>query len=235
MHSMTEVAGPKTSRFGLSAEAQAWWTYGGPFLVFGVLTTIEGYVSTHAYPLVYVVKLCAVTLCLAFAGAAVRDIAPSSRFLALSVVTGLAVFVAWVAVDKLVPYPHLGERVGFNPFSALSRPSWAAAFLVVRFFGLVVVVPVMEELFMRSFLLRYFTSAQFSDVPMGSFSGSAFWIVAGLSALSHPEWLVAVVASCAYALLLKRTRSLFDAVVAHATTNAALGVYVVVTGDWRYW
>ena len=44
-----------------------------------------------------------------------------------------------------------------------------------------------------------------------------------------------VVASCAYALLLKRTRSLFAAVVAHATTNAALGIYVVLTGDWKYW
>lgn len=225
-----------SGRFGLSADAEAWWTYGGPFVLFGLLTMLEGYVPAHLYPVVYFVKICVVTASLVAAGAARRDITPSSRGLAPAILTGLAVFVAWVAIDKWVPYPHLGQRVGFDPFSALTQPPWAAAaFLFVRFYGLVLVVPVMEELFMRSFLLRYFTNADFGRVPMGTFSASAFWIVAGLSALSHPEWLVAVVASCAYALLLNRTRSLFAAVAAHATTNAALGVYVVVSGDWQYW
>jgi CAAX protease family protein len=235
MQTMTELADPTRSRSGLSSEAQAWWSYGGPFLLFGVLTTIEGYVPAHLYPVVYLVKVCAVTVSLVVAGVAARDLAPSSRFSGVSIVTGLAMFVAWVAIDKLVPYPHLGERAGFDPFTALSHTSWAAAFLVLRFYGLVLVVPVMEELFMRSFLLRYFTNAQFKEVPMGAFSRSAFWIVAALSALSHPEWVVAVIASCTYALLLNRTRSLFAAVVAHATTNAALGTYVVLTGDWQYW
>jgi uncharacterized protein len=220
----------------LSQEARAWWTYGGPFVLFGVLTMLEGYVPAGWYPLVYSAKVIAVTASLIAAGAARRDISPSSRGVASSILIGLAVFAAWVGVDTWVPYPHLGSRIGFNPFTALAHPSWAAAaFLCVRFYGLVLVVPVMEELFMRSFLLRYFTSPDISKVPIGTFSASAFWIVAGLSALSHPEWLVAIIASVAYALLLRRTRRLFDVVVAHATTNAALGIYVVLTGDWKYW
>jgi membrane protease YdiL (CAAX protease family) len=55
------------------------------------------------------------------------------------------------------------------------------------------------------------------------------------SALSHPEWLVAVIASLAYGLWIRRTRSLFGAIVAHATTNGALGAYVLATGEWQYW
>ncbi len=208
-----------------TAEAQAWWAYAGPFVLFGVFTMLEGYVPLRWYPFVYAGKVLAVTAGLVAAGAAARDITPSSRGLAISILVGLAVCVAWVAVDTWVPYPHLGARVGFNPFAALTHPSWAAAaFLCVRFYGLVLVVPVMEELFMRSFLLRYLTNPDFRQLPIGSFSTGAFWIVAGLSALSHPEWLVAILASAAYALLLKRTRSLFHAVVAHATTNAALGI-----------
>jgi hypothetical protein len=34
---------------------------------------------------------------------------------------------------------------------------------------------------------------------------------------------------------LKRTRALFTTVVAHATTNAALGAYVLATHAWKYW
>jgi CAAX protease family protein len=205
-------------------------------VLFGLLTMLEGYVPARWYPAVYALKVVAVTASLIVAGAARREIRPSTRGLASSVLIGLGVFAAWIGVDKWVPYPHLGSRTGFDPFSALTHPSWAAAaFLCVRFYGLVVVVPVMEELFMRSFLLRYFTNPDISRVPIGTFSAGAFWIVAGLSALSHPEWLVAIIASGAYALLLRRTGRMFDVVATHATTNAALGIYVVLTGDWKYW
>ncbi len=218
------------------SEAAAWWAYGGPFALFGALTTVEGWVPQAYYPLVYVVKVCSVTAALVLAGAARRDIIPTGRAAPLAIVTGLAVFVAWVAIDTWVPYPHLGSRVGYDPFEKLASPAWAApVFLAVRFYGLVVMVPVMEELFMRSFLLRYFTSPRFREIPMGTFSATAFVIVAALSAASHPEWLVAMLASAAYAWLLRHTRSLFPVVLAHAVTNAALGIYVVSTGDWKYW
>jgi CAAX protease family protein len=233
---MTGLADSTSGRMALSQEAEGWWTYGAPFVLFGLLTMVEGYTPVRWYPVVYFVKMAAVTISLVLAGAARREISPSTRGLALSALLGLAVFAGWVAIDTWVPYPHLGHRVAFDPFTALRQPSWAApAFLCVRFYGLVLLVPVMEELFMRSFLLRYFTNSDFERVPIGSFSLTAFWIVAGLSALSHPEWLVAIIASCAYALLLRRTRSLFQAVAAHAMTNAALGLYVVLSGDWKYW
>ena len=90
-------------------------------------------------------------------------------------------------------------------------------------------------LFLRSFVLRYVTVPDFMRVPIGEYSQTAFWAVAGLSALAHPEWLVAIVASVAYTLLLRQTRSLFACVVAHAVTNCALGVYVLATGAYQYW
>jgi hypothetical protein len=46
---------------------------------------------------------------------------------------------------------------------------------------------------------------------------------------------VALIAGIAFALLLRSTRSLFAVVVAHAVANAALGAYIIVTHDWRYW
>lgn len=217
-------------------EARAWWVYGGPFALFGALTMLEGHLPARHYPLAYLVKVCVVSAALVAAGAARRDISTSRRVLLPACLAGLAVFAIWIGVDRWVPYPHIGSRVGFNPFAALAHPAWAAsAFLAVRFYGLVIMVPVMEELFMRSFLLRYFTNPRFSEVPMGTYSAGAFAIVAALSAASHPEWLVAALAAAAYAGVLTATRSLFAVVAAHAVTNLALGVYVVTTGEWRYW
>jgi CAAX prenyl protease-like protein len=95
--------------------------------------------------------------------------------------------------------------------------------------------PVMEEIFWRSFGLRYATTPEFTSLPIGSFSWQGFAIVAALFGAAHPEWLVAVLCAAAYALLLRYTRSLFACVIAHAVTNLSLGLYVLTTGHWRFW
>jgi CAAX prenyl protease-like protein len=207
-----------------------------PIVVFGVLTAMEGQLPQSWYPLLYLIKVCAVTFSLVLCRTVLSDIRPSWRVVVPAVIVGGAVFIAWVGIDQLLPYPHLGTRVGFNPFESLDRPAVAVAFVVVRLFGLCLIVPVMEELFWRSFLLRYLTTTEkFESMPIGAFSWSAFWLVALFFGVAHPEWLPAVVTACAYALLLRQTKSLFAVVVAHAVTNGALGTYVLLSHDWQYW
>jgi CAAX prenyl protease-like protein len=179
--------------------------------------------------------VCAVTAALLVYRVTLRDILPSWRVLAPATLVGLAVFAEWVVVDQWVPYPHLGSRIGFDPFASFQGPGPRAAFIGVRLYGLVLMVPVMEELFLRSFFLRFVANADFTSVPIGHISWTAFWVVAALTGVIHPEWLVALVASVAYTLLLYRTRSLFATVVAHAVTNGALAWYVLATGNWQYW
>jgi len=207
-----------------------------PMVVFGALTVAEGYLPLSMYPAAYIVKAIAVTACLLVFRAPLADIRIdlSMRLLVPSILIGLVVCAAWIGIDKYVPYPHLGERTAFDP-TTLRSSAWWAPFLAVRFYGLVLMVPVMEEVFWRSFLLRYLTNANFRQLPVGTFSTSALMIMLAASALAHPEWLVAIMASLAYALWLRRTRSLFGAIVAHAVTNATLGAYVLVTEDWQYW
>jgi membrane protease YdiL (CAAX protease family) len=38
-----------------------------------------------------------------------------------------------------------------------------------------------------------------------------------------------------WAWLLWRTKSLAACLVSHAVANLALGIYVIATGDWKYW
>jgi len=203
-------------------------------VAFGVLTVGESYLPAAWFPAAYIFKALVVTACLFIWRAPLADIRFDARVLLPSVLLGLVVFVLWVGVDKLVPYPHLGTRTAFDPTS-LQGSSWWPAFMAVRLYGLVLMVPVMEEIFWRSFLVRFLTQSDFRKLPIGTFSTSALWIMVAASAFAHPEWLVAVIASLAYALWIRRSRSLFGAIVAHATTNGALGAYVLATREWQYW
>jgi CAAX prenyl protease-like protein len=205
-----------------------------PMVTFGVLTLGESYLAPAWFPAAYILKAVIVTACLLIWRAPLAEIRFDGRLLVSSIAVGLVVFVVWVGVDKLVPYPHIGTRTAFDPTPLQGSSGWPA-FLAVRLYGLVVMVPVMEEIFWRSFLVRYLTQSNFHALPVGTFSQSAMWIMVAASALAHPEWLVAVIASLVYALWIRRTRSLFGAIVAHAVTNAALGTYVLTTGEWQYW
>lgn len=214
-----------------------WLPYVAPMALFVLLTAAEGYASRELYPAVYAAKAALVAAALwGFRAAWRHEIRASVRLLPAALLVGLIVFALWIGIDKAVPYPHLGgARTAFNP-AAIDNDFFRVSFLVVRFFGLVLLVPVMEELFWRSFLLRWVSDPDdWATRPVGVFTLGALALVSGGFALAHPEWLVALLAGVAYAYLLQSTKSLWACIVAHGVTNLALGVYVLLTGDWKYW
>ena len=214
-----------------AAKTHEFWI---PTVLFGVLTLLEAQLPAAWYPAAYILKAVIVTASLLVLRGPLMDIQFNATVLMQSVAVGLVVFVMWVGVEETIRYPHFGVRVAFDP-TPLRESGWWTPFLVTRLFGLIIMVPVMEEIFWRSFLLRYLTRPDFQTLAMGTFSASSLAIMVAASAMAHPEWVVAAFASLAYAFWLRRTRSLFGAVVAHATTNAALGAYVLYTGAWQYW
>jgi CAAX prenyl protease-like protein len=100
---------------------------------------------------------------------------------------------------------------------------------------LVVLVPLIEELFWRSFLMRWIIDQEFTRVPVGKVTPLAAGVTAVLFASAHPEWLPALLTGLAWAWLLAWSKSLSACVVSHMTTNLALGIYVLSTGAWRFW
>ncbi len=128
-----------------------------------------------------------------------------------------------------------GERSAFNPLQELaSTPRWAAVFLVIRFVGLACVVPIIEEFFLRGFLMRYVMHQRWWEIPVGTVNRTAVLVGTLVPMLMHPgELLAALVWFSMVTWLLVRTRNIWDCVIAHAVTNLLLGIYVVVWDQWQ--
>jgi membrane protease YdiL (CAAX protease family) len=128
-----------------------------------------------------------------------------------------------------------GERSAYNPLVYLAdQPAWAWGFLAIRFVGLALVVPVIEEFFLRGFLMRFVVHDQWWQVPFGTATRAALVVGTGVPMLMHPgELLAAFVWFSLVSWLMVRTRNIWDCVVAHGVTNLLLGVYVVMFDQWQ--
>lgn len=199
------------------------------------------------YPLLYTLKIALTLVAVALVWPGYPPFPRRVSPLALGI--GLAGIVVWVglwrlAIDQKVlellglgRFVDLGARGAFNPFEQLAdRPALVWAFLAVRFLGLVLVVPVIEEFFLRGFLMRFVMAPDWWNVPFGTVDKAALAVSVVVPALSHPaEMLPAVVWFAMVTWLMVKTRSFWDCVVAHGITNLLLGAYVVVFGQWTLW
>jgi CAAX prenyl protease-like protein len=144
---------------------------------------------------------------------------------------GVAVFAAWIALDQ--DWARLGPaRDGFDPTRDGAFDAWGTA---GRFLVLAAVVPVMEELFWRSFLMRWIDARDFLARNARDATGMAFALSSALFAMEHSLWLAGLIAGLAYGWLYRRTNNLWAPILAHTVTNAILGVWIVATGSWHLW
>jgi CAAX prenyl protease-like protein len=150
----------------------------------------------------------------------------------LSILTGFVVFVLWVKMTW--PWAVLGTPIGFDPTIV---PENSIRYLLIGFrvAGAAIVVPIMEELFWRSWLQRYLISPDFLSVTIGKVTVSSFLIGTILFGLEHNLWLAGIMAGAAYTLLINRTKSLTQCIVAHSATNLLLSIFVLLTGKWEFW
>ena len=164
-------------------------------------------------------------------GELARQNRPTLAEAALAVAVGLVVFALWIRLDA--PWMQIGEPPRFVPVDAQGRLD--APLIALRWLGATLLVPVMEELFWRSFLMRWLQAPVFEGVDPGRVGFKAVALSTFVFMLAHPLWLAAIIAGLAYALLYCRSGKLWTAVLAHAVTNGMLGLWVVQTGQWQFW
>ena len=150
----------------------------------------------------------------------------------LSAVTvGVAVFVLWIHLD--FPWATLGESKGFDPRQADGALNWPL--VAMRIFGAAVIVPVMEELFWRSLVMRWIERPDFQALSPKLVGLRAVLMSSVVFGLEHSLWFAGIVAGLAYAWIYRNSGNLWAPIIAHAVTNLALGLWVVLTGNWQFW
>jgi hypothetical protein len=142
--------------------------------------------------------------------------------------------LAPLGLDEILGF---GKRPAYNPLEQLKdTPAWAYTFLAIRFVGLALVVPIIEEFFLRGFLMRFVMSDRWWEVPFGEATRAAILVGTLFPMLTHMGEIFAAAAWFSLVTwLMIRTRNIWDCVAAHAVTNFLLGVYVVTQGQWQLW
>jgi CAAX prenyl protease-like protein len=143
---------------------------------------------------------------------------------------GIVVFLLWIYLD-FKPLAFAPGK-GFDPSS---ENGLDLGLVIVRLAGAALIVPVMEELFWRSFLLRWIHHPSFLSVDPQGVGLKPLLASSVLFASEHRLWFAGLLAGLAYAWLYKKTGNLWVPILAHAVTNGLLGVYVLKTGAWTFW
>jgi CAAX prenyl protease-like protein len=195
----------------------------------------------------YVVQAVVMTIAIAFGWRRVTRSLPI-RFSWLGFVVGAVGVAVWVGLCSLQLEDRLfgllglqawiPERIGFDPFRYLeSQVGWMATFFVARFAVLALLVPVAEEWLVRGLAIRWHDDPDdWESRSLEQTSSNALRLVLVYAVLTHPQEFIAAIAWFAMInWLMKKTGSIWDCIIAHGTTNALLGAYVLYTQDWRLW
>jgi exosortase E/protease (VPEID-CTERM system) len=138
---------------------------------------------------------------------------------------GIAVGLGWILTESLDPTAILP--------TITDRPS--TLWMVSRGLGASMVVPIVEELAFRGYLMRRlhgpdFTALGYQDVALKWIATAAL-----IFGLLHSRWMAAIIAGAVYGLLARRSGRLVDAMVAHGATNAVISAWILVTDRWYLW
>ena len=202
-----------------------------PFALFAVLTYLTGIIGLNPAA-GYTLKTVLVAACLIYFRDAYRS-EIRFRIRPLDIAAGILVFLVWVGLEGF--YPLLGSPAGFDPYAASGGPAAATGAIAIRLLGAALVVPIMEELFWRSFAMRFLIDSNFLSVALGRFTWFSFLTVSLAFGLEHHRWLPGIIAGLVYAGLLYRSKNLFSPILAHGVTNLLLGLYILATQSWHFW
>ena len=159
-----------------------------------------------------------------------------------ALIAGTLVFILWVALDVL--YPKFSQpNDSWDLQKHFGSPSVIVWFFAgVRLVGSTLLVPMLEEVFYRSFLYRYILAPNWIFTAYNSFAVKPFLITSIVFGFTHQQWLAGIVCGMIYQLLVIRTNRIADAITAHAVTNLLLGAWVITQGfgyadkpQWHFW
>ena len=143
----------------------------------------------------------------------------------LSFITGVLIFFIWIFLDR--QYVFFGESFESLPQSSI--------LLLIKLLGFLIIAPLIEELFMRGFLIRFIIDTNWKKVPVGKFTWASFLITSLLFGISHNRWLAGIVTGIVLNLLLYRSKKVESCIFAHFIANLLLAIHIFATDSWYLW
>lgn len=154
-----------------------------------------------------------------------------SGFEGQAIAMGCLVAALWFAL--VVPDPVEADKIAAELTSA---PIWAVAvWMMFRFIGSVIVVPIVEEMGFRGALQPRLGTLLAKVLGERSATVLSIGLAALLFGVLHSSILAATIAGALYGWLRHASGSLMAPIIAHAVTNFIISMYVLTSGSWSYW
>ena len=185
-----------------------------------------------------------------------------STGLAVAVFAGLAVAALWIFPELPWLFERAPDFVSFyNRWLIMPPGDWPSYFrpdifpalparhpslsyapevcgwtlTICKLIGSAFVISAAEEWFFRGFLYRWLRKGDFLSVDLARYDAQTFWLVVLVFGLEHDRWLAGMMAGAVYGWIVLRTGRIGPAIIAHATTNLALGIYVILSRQYGFW
>ena len=141
---------------------------------------------------------------------------------------GLGVAVLWIL---LIPAdPEANETFQAHLFA---MPVWLITIWgIARILGFLIFAPIVEELVFRCYLLNRIGGASLRTDGRIGFSVLAFIITSVLFGLIHGNWIVGSLAGALFAVARYRSDTISSPIIAHATANILVGIWVLFSKNW---
>jgi exosortase E/protease (VPEID-CTERM system) len=148
-----------------------------------------------------------------------------------SILAGIFVFLLWIAMVS--PSIEGDRKFGENLFNAPDY--WSTGWIIMRLLGSVIIIPIAEELAFRGYLFSFFPSDRVNKGTTKEIQWVPMVLTSVLFGALHSFWVAGTIAGCVYYLVKLRSGHIWNAIVAHMTTNLLLSSYVLISGHWSYW
>lgn len=153
----------------------------------------------------------------------------------LDLVVGVALAIVWAGPYVFFPAMRPDFADAFDP--AMAGADWTNVVLALRMIGFAAITPVIEELFMRSFVMRYAdvydSDESFRSVPIARYTIRSFLVVVAVFLATHAmwQWPVMLVWAALTNLWFYYRKDLMAVIVVHAATNASLLLTAIFLSD----
>lgn len=105
----------------------------------------------------------------------------------------------------------------------------------IHMLGTSVIIAIIEEMVYRGFLYRWMQGSPFYKINPHILKWGLLVGISAFFAVSHIEWMAAIICGICYGLLYIKTGDIWAATIAHGVTNFLLGLYVIHYGAYQFW